>query len=1522
MAVTVSAQFVRTCGPTSIVDNANVQVSYDMGTTAGDDAVQFTVVLKSTSGYAAIAVRPAAGAMNAGMTGFDMYGLDASTDGISDFGLSGGFAPVAADASQDGVFVSRTTQGSEVTFVFYRKLDTSDPNDVAFTVGTEVQMAWAVGTGSPLDASWMMHTATERGAFMVTLAACPAVVPFVSSCAPTTVVTAASLTVTYRAGTVSGTDAVEFTVTMTDDTQDYASLGFRTEETSDMANYDIYAFDKVMSTIYDYGLSIPTSKPANLDAVQSGTFVSSTRTAGVTTVVFYRLMDTQDVNDFVLVRDTVYTLGWAVGPGTPQDGSWGQHNVRDKVRVEVKPCDTPAPPTPAPTVAPPTPAPLIPPTPAPATEPPATIAPTAVPATSAPATPAPDTPVPNTAVPTQAPPVSTTQFDTGKGMIIEWVLSQDQLSITMTLTCPTSQWCAIGFGASMADADTVTCSLTECSDGLSTSTSMPVRDADQLITAVTSEVVGATTKFTFTRMLASADPADRAVTLGINKIIWAVGPSNTLSAMHTGDNKGAAEISTVAFTPTDAPVVPDTPVPNTAVPTQAPPVSTTGFDTGKGMTIDWVLSQDQLSITMTLTCPTSQWCAIGFGASMADADTVTCSLTECSDGLSTSTSMPTRDADQLITAVTSEVVGATTKFTFTRTLASADPADRAVTLGINKIIWAVGPSNTLSAMHAAGNRGAAEISTVAFTPTDAPLVATTPGEMAFMPDSSANKFDVKWASTDESITFTITCKQGSWCALGLGTTKMSGADTILCDESGCKDTTLPLAAGAPITDTTQNLVVGSATVADGHFTVAVTRKLNTGDAADYVIPPAPAKIEMMWATGPMTNGAPEPHTHKGSMAAMEVRGAAAAAATRFAVPFAPGKFTFMWDINEATGDISFQYVCQAGSWCSVGFGSSMQNADTMSCYTDTTATCSDGQVSSKSTPKQDAVDNIVDTASGSTESGVSTYTFVRNVNTKDVDDVVVMNAATTVIVAYGDYSSGGPAGMRDHNNGGSYGTFNVNLYDGSLSQAGDDDVEVWLKVLSFVLLFAPAIIYAVGAHAMPGTFNAPAPLGRFLAKGGKGIVALCWIGAGVCTYFAHDKDIFFWQKAMGNVAQLVLGVTLSMPSARQSWIWLFFGMSHEVVVMFHGTVGLVFMITGLIHGIPYLNDFGEEILTIWAEDRPVVAMAGFIAMVVMVALFFGSLIPLRRAAYHIFLMIHWTFVPIILIFSVLHVPATVWYLLPGMLSLIAQRFLREHILPWYTVVSKQDTESQMYTKLTLSPPKPFRCAQTMYPGMYILLRLRGDHLQSHPFSVVKVMPDTHALVVVIKNMGAGTSTDALIRNKVHEGSVLRLSDPLGAASIDLKNYEKVLLVGGGVGVTPCLGSLQYLKSQYVNFEMNESGGTPDKRIFFVWTVRDVELVALLKNEILAFKTAMPELQILVHYTGSETQHPAVVAMGDSLKTGRPDIPSLLQDITASGPRSLGVFTCGPMPLTAGVAKSVKEAQTTTIIDHHNETFEM
>lgn len=136
--------------------------------------------------------------------------------------------------------------------------------------------------------------------------------------------------------------------------------------------------------------------------------------------------------------------------------------------------------------------------------------------------------------------------------------------------------------------------------------------------------------------------------------------------------------------------------------------------------------------------------------------------------------------------------------------------------------------------------------------------------------------------------------------------------------------------------------------------------------------------------------------------------------------------------------------------------------------------------------------------------------------------------------------------------------------------------------------------------------------------------------------------------------------------------------------------------------------------------------------------------------------------------------------------------MKKYVLDLKVVSVERIHERYVLLKLTDSQPLP-----EMLPGQFVEVRVDGTShtFLRRPISINYVDRDRNELWLLVATVGDGTRRMA----EMQPGELLNCVLPLGNGFTPAKSGEKILLVGGGVGVAPLL---------YMGAEMQKAGFEP------------------------------------------------------------------------------------------------------------------
>ena len=323
----------------------------------------------------------------------------------------------------------------------------------------------------------------------------------------------------------------------------------------------------------------------------------------------------------------------------------------------------------------------------------------------------------------------------------------------------------------------------------------------------------------------------------------------------------------------------------------------------------------------------------------------------------------------------------------------------------------------------------------------------------------------------------------------------------------------------------------------------------------------------------------------------------------------------------------------------------------------------------------------------------------------------------------------------------------------------------------------------------------------------------------------------------------------------------------------------------------------------------------------------------RRRFYKWFHRIHhlnWIF----LLLSVTH-SWTLWnYFFIGSVLYIVDKIVRLHksIHP-FKVASIHPTEDGGHTCLVMTP---LHDEFQFSAGQFGWINIPAiDPISWHPFSMVP-MKDEIGVRFVIKSNGPNTwtgnllslspaSTLTLTESSTDFGSInstetegkslleksqdspieVHLDGPYGQLSINPSNYGRIVLIAGGVGITP-------MASIFFDIAIRR----PMKMVTctLYWTVRSPEIFSVFEKEFSEICSANPNSMKVIYIA---TQSKGQVMIGEN--EIRKERLNVLDELTrySVDRRDLGVFVCGPQVLVESTVTACRSID----CDVHTEIFE-
>ena len=178
--------------------------------------------------------------------------------------------------------------------------------------------------------------------------------------------------------------------------------------------------------------------------------------------------------------------------------------------------------------------------------------------------------------------------------------------------------------------------------------------------------------------------------------------------------------------------------------------------------------------------------------------------------------------------------------------------------------------------------------------------------------------------------------------------------------------------------------------------------------------------------------------------------------------------------------------------------------------------------------------------------------------------------------------------------------------------------------------------------------------------------------------------------------------------------------------------------------------------------------------------------------------------------------------------------------------------------------------------------------------------------------------------------MLHVGGPHGVLQVEPADVDHVVLVSGGIGVTPMVAILEDLLRKI-------RAGTFKGKVTFIWstrTVSEINAFAYILGQCTGFGAVV---DIRIHYTGalkSDKESGALphlspdirAANNVTIKTGRILLEgdaTLMPTVDKKATEKVGVFVCGPLALSMQAESFVNKSQSSGYHFYlHKETFEL
>ncbi|EQC34243.1 hypothetical protein SDRG_08445, partial [Saprolegnia diclina VS20] len=299
-------------------------------------------------------------------------------------------------------------------------------------------------------------------------------------------------------------------------------------------------------------------------------------------------------------------------------------------------------------------------------------------------------------------------------------------------------------------------------------------------------------------------------------------------------------------------------------------------------------------------------------------------------------------------------------------------------------------------------------------------------------------------------------------------------------------------------------------------------------------------------------------------------------------------------------------------------------------------------------------------------------------------------------------------------------------------------------------------------------------------------------------------------------------VFLALPASRHCFWMEWLGIPYAHGVKYHRWLGIVTIFCAAVHTAFYVQVFiadNESLMLLPCFNCNVakegkmnwINTFGWIAFLSMFVMGLTSIPYVRRHYYKVFYYTHFLFIPATA-FAIMHYANIAIWLFATIVLYIGNRMLSSATIQAPVVIQKAAAHPHEVTELT------FECATSYQAGDVVYLKVPSvSKTQWHPFSVASTPLHTPgSLTVYIKTLGQWSGqVHEYIRQCTASGvdPVVYMDGGYVSPALVPASYEKVVFIGGGIGVTPLMAQIMHILHT-----------APSQEVHLVWHVRDLRMM--------------------------------------------------------------------------------------------------